>query len=154
MEPELPDYSPGQGHPIETINLALNNITDEQLLPMIEAIKGGCYTSLEKLYLYSNRIGNAGCHAIATLLEDPNSNIQTLDLDENQIGTEGATAIANSLANNTNLETLYLRSNPFDPSVLGIFCRALCNTSSVNDTYHSNHTLVNLLLSDEQQGQH
>ena len=35
-----------------------------------------------------------------------NSNIQTLDLDENQIGNEGATAIANSLANNTKLKRL------------------------------------------------
>ena len=33
----------------QTINLANNSITDEQLLPMIEAIKGGCNTSLEKL---------------------------------------------------------------------------------------------------------
>ena len=38
------------------------SITDEQLLPMIEAIKGGCKTSLENLILYGNRIGNAGCH--------------------------------------------------------------------------------------------
>ena len=30
----------------------------------------------------------------------------------------------------------------------------LCNTSSVNDTYRSNHTLKELVLSDEQQGQH
>ena len=121
---------------------------------MVEAIKDGC-TSLEHLYLRRNRIGNARCHAVATLLEDPDSNIRTLDLGINQIGNEGANAIANSLANNTKLEVLYLsNSNPFDSSVLGIFCRALCNTSSVNDTYCSNHTLNTLVVSDEQQGQH
>ena len=121
---------------------------------MIEAIKGGCNTSLEKLYLFGNRIGNAGCHALSTLLEDPNSNIQILDLDENQIGNEGATAIANSLANNTKLQTLGLLINQFDQSTVGIFCTVLCNTSSVNDTYRSNHTLDTLVLSDEQRGQH
>ena len=61
-----------------TISLGRNNITDEQLLPMIEAIKGGCNTSLETLALYGNRIGNSGCHAIATLLVDINSNLQAL----------------------------------------------------------------------------
>ena len=44
--------------------------------------------------------------------------------------------------------------NPFDPSVVGTFCTVLCNTSSVNDTYHSNHTLEELVLSYEQEGQH
>ena len=140
---------------LKSINLAQNNITDEQLLPMVEAIKGGCNTSLENLHLFENRIGNAGCHDLATLLVDTNSNIQHLSLRTNQIGNEGATAIANSLANNTKLKSLYLQSNPFDPSAFGIFCTVLCNTSSVNDTYCSNHTLKVLVLSDTQvEGQH
>ena len=139
---------------IQIINFRHNRITDEKLLPMTEAIKVGCYTSLENLTLYGNRIGNAGCHALATLLEDPHCSLQTLDLDNNQIGKEGATAIANSLVNNTKIQTLELQSNPFDSSVLGIFCRVLCDTSSVNDTYLSNHTLKELVLSDEEQGQH
>ena len=139
---------------LKFINLAYNSITDEQLLPMIDAIKGGCNTSLERLYLYENRIGNAGCHAIATLLADTNCNLQLLNLNTNQIGNEGATVIADSLVNNTKLQTLYLRSNPFDQSAIDIFCTVLCNSSSVNDTYRSNHTLEELALSNEQQGQH
>ena len=103
--------------------------------------------------MYENRIGNAGCHAIATLLADTNSNIQTLVLDDNQIGNEGATVIANSLSNNNKLMRLDLEENPIDASADGIFCRALCNTSSVNDTYRSNHTLKELVLSDEQEEQ-
>jgi len=137
---------------LKTINLPDNNITDEQLLPMVDAIKGGCNSSLEKLYLYLNRIGNAGCHALATLLEHTNSNLQFLNLNSNQIGNEGATVIADSLVNNTTLRQLYLRENHFDQSVVGIFCTVLCNTSCVNDTYLSNHTLDKLFL--ERQGQH
>ena len=139
---------------IKIINLAHNRITDEQLSPIVEAIKGGCNSSLEKLYLCFNRIGNAGCHALATLLENPNSNLQFLNLNANQIGNEGATAISNSLVNNTKLQTLGLLINPFDPSAAGIFFTVVCNTSSVNDTYHSNHTLEELALSDEHRGQH
>jgi len=139
---------------LKNINLGWNSITDEKLLPMIEAIRGGCYTSLKNLYLYRNRIGNAACQAIATLLGDPNCNIRHFHLDNNQIGNEGATAIADTLVNNTKLKGLYLEGNPFEPSVVGIFCTVLCNTSSVNDTYRSNHTLEWLSLSDEQRGQH
>ena len=143
---------------IKTINIGDNRITDEHLLPIVEAIRGECHSSLEQLYLFAglfaNTIGNAGCHALATLLADTNCNLKLLNLDTNRIGTEGATAIANSLANNTTLKKLDLNENPFDPSVLAYFCRALCNTSSVNDTYRSNHTLTELVLSDEQQGQH
>ena len=106
---------------LESVNLGFNNITDELLLPIVEAIKGGCYTSLEHLYLHENRIGNSGCCALATLLADTNCNLKRLKLSSNQIGNEGATAIANSLADNTKIQTLYLRSNPFDPSRLVFF---------------------------------
>ena len=139
---------------LKNINLERNSVTDEQLLPIIEAIKGGCNTSLEHLYLYSNRIGNGGCHALATLLEDPHCSLQFLSLTSNEISNEGATAIADSLVNNTKLKRLYLAGNPFDPSAVGIFCTVLCDTSSVNDTYRSNHTLEEIIPSDEQQGQH
>ena len=138
---------------LKTISLTHNSITDEQLLPMIDAIRG--HRMLENLYLFENRIGNAGCHALATLLADTNSNLQILSLFRNNINNEGATAIGKSLANNTKLKRLYLYQNQFDQSVvLGIFCTVLCNTSSVNDTYSSNHMLDTLVLSVEQQGQH
>ena len=138
---------------IKTINLGDNSITDDQLLPIVEAIRGK--RMLEKLLLYGNRIGNIGCQAIATLLGDPNTKLQDLRLFDNNINNEGATAIADSLANNTKLKWLYLDENPFEPSVVGIFGRALCNISSVNTTYRSNHTLKYLLLSNnEQQWQH
>ena len=139
---------------IKIINLSGNSITDEQLLPMIEAVKGGCYTSLEHLFLYSNRIGNIGCEALVTLLEDPSTKLQYLSMFNNNINNEGATAIANSLPNNTKLKSLYLQGNSFDASVVGIFCTVLGNTSSVNNTYRSNHTLKKLVLSNEQRGQH
>ena len=108
---------------------------------------------LEKLSLHGNMIGNAGCHALATLLADTNCNLKLLNLQTNQIGTDGATAIANSLANNTKLMNLTLEGNQIDQSAVGIFCTVLCNTSSVTGTYHSNHKLKKLVLSDEQEEQ-
>ena len=43
---------------LKTIILPNNSITDEQLLPIVDAIRG--HRMLEQLYLYRNRIGNAG----------------------------------------------------------------------------------------------
>ena len=135
---------------LQDIELIYCQIIDDQLLPTIEAVRGN--TSLEKISLYGNRIGNAGCEAIATLLADPNCNITNFDLRENNIGNVGATAIANSLPNNNKLRRLFLHVNPIINNVQGAwdlqsaFSQALCNASSISSTYSSNHTLKFLEL--------
>ena len=138
---------------LSNIHLSGCNITDEQLLPMVDAIRG--YRMLEGLSLGRNRIGNAGGAAIATLLADPNFRIQRLSVANNNIGYEGAVAIINSLSRNKRLQKLYLEDNQFDGSdAEDIFCRILCDTASINSTYMSNHnTLERLSLGDDDLGQ-
>ena len=145
---------------LRNIKLIYSGITDEELLPMIEAIRG--HRILENLALYGNSIGNVGCQALATLLEDPNCNIRELDLEGNNIRIEGAVALANSLATNTKLRKLDLSHNdifvtsaddPYnsdylDSAVQASFCQILCNTSSIGATYSSNHTLEAIECSD------
>ena len=106
---------------------------------MIDAIRG--HHPLETLGLFDNIIGNAGCGAIATLLADPNCNLRILSLERNAINNEGATAIANSLTNNKQLQQLYLYGNPIDQTIQDVFSKILCNTSNINSLYASNHTL-------------
>ena len=130
---------------LKHLDLQHSNVSDEQLLPIIEAIRE--HTLLEMLYLDTNRIGNAGCGAIATLLGDTNCYLHTLGLWNNSIGYEGATALANGLARNNTLRKLYLDSNVVsDRSVEDIFSRVLCDTSSVSSIYSSNHTLEEVKL--------
>ena len=137
---------------LKHIDLSYCVITDEQLLQIVEGIRG--HRSLEVLDLPGNSIGAAGCQALTTLLEDPNYNIHTLDLEENQIDMNGAVAIVNSLSNNNRLRNLDLGQNPVDspdspslqPSLQDAFDRLLCNTSNINDTYASNHTLEQIGL--------
>ena len=129
---------------LKEISLTGSDITDAQLLPMVEAVRG--HASLEKLNLEYNRIRCAGCDALATLLEDSNSKLRTLYLGNNNIRNVGATTLANSLSNNTKLEELWLRIR-IDQSVEDDFSKLLCNTSSVNSIYFSNHTLEKLKLS-------
>ena len=130
---------------LKQLRLPHCNISNEQLLPIVEAIRE--HTSLEELNLCGNRIGNTGCVTIATLLQDPNCNLHTLNLFNNIIGLEGASALANGLVRNSTLRELNLSQNLTDSSVEDIFSRVLCDTSSVSSIYSSNHTLGELKLS-------
>ena len=129
---------------LREISLINSNITDEQLLPMVEAVRG--QGIIEELHLGGNRIGNTGCEVLATLLEDPNCNLRSLDISRNIIDNGGATILAKGLTNNTKLRKLSLLNNPIDPSVRNTFSKLLCNKSSINSIYLSNHTLEELYL--------
>ena len=128
------------------------DINDEHMLPLVEALRRRLVLYRDRgleLDLSSNRIGNAGCNAIATLLEDTNRNLKYLSLSNNQIGDNGAITLANSLASNTKLKTLDLHQNTFNNQsyVSDTYERLLCDTSSISATYSSNHTLRTLTFS-------
>ena len=141
---------------LKSLTLQFSNMTGQQLLPMVDAIRGNTslLRSLEKLDVLHNRIGNEGCQALATLLTDPNTRLNILNLTNNGIGNEGVIAITNSLANNTMLKELNLDNNTFDTTVAQIaFISILCSTSSMKDTHSSNHTLDNIYLGHVNPGQ-
>jgi len=132
---------------IRHIRLNCCGITDDLLSQMVEAVRG--HRSLEELNIEMNRIGNVGCQTLATLLEDPNSNLQSLLLSrnsDNPIGNEGAMAIINSLSNNTKLKELQLYHHSLGPLHVP-FCRLLGHTKSINSIYSSNHVLEELGIS-------
>jgi uncharacterized protein (TIGR02996 family) len=74
----------------------------------IEALCASSFTQLESLKLQRNRIGSQGARALAA--NPALARMTTLDLRENQIGPEGAQALAGS-ANLARLESLYLYFN-------------------------------------------
>jgi len=132
---------------ITKLGLLHCNITDEQLIPILETIRDHSY-SLEHLYLSNNLIGNIGCESIGTmLLKDPKTKISSLFLSGNNISNEGVIAIANSLVGNNKLYKLDLKSNTIGRSSADVdFCNLLCNTTSINSIYSSNHVLHSLVL--------
>ena len=67
-------------------------------------------TNLQTLRLGSNNIGSDGVTALAEGLKSC-TNLQTLDLSSNNIGSDGATALAEGLKSCTNLQMLHLRGN-------------------------------------------
>ena len=132
---------------LKSIVLFHCGISDEHLLPIVETVRG--HDSLEKLYLMCNNVGDVGSQAIATLLEESNCNLQEINLTANQIGSQGASTLIATLSNNTKLKTLLIHSNPMGETVHD-FPMLLCNTSSINHTYLSNHTLQELYVEDRE----
>jgi len=125
---------------VEEISLLCSNIGDDILENLIPSVRGN--RQLKELCLASNNIGRAGCEALASLLEEPSCNLRILSLHNNPIDDDCATVLANAMKNNNKLESIFFpASNTHYRSAWDAFSKALCDTSSTNDIYLSNHTL-------------
>merc|ERR1719272_2124451 len=67
-------------------------------------------SSLTHLFLYSNQIGDEGANALAAGVA-ASSSLTHLDLDDNKIGDEGAKALAAGVVVSSSLTTLCLNSH-------------------------------------------
>ena len=81
------------------------------------------------------------------LLQDPHCSLRNINLDANYINDDCAFALAHSLRHNSNLETLSIANNRCTITESGwdAFYQTLSDTSSINATYLSNHTLKSLM---------
>jgi Ran GTPase-activating protein (RanGAP) involved in mRNA processing and transport len=128
---------------VQELTLCHNDIDDE----CVDALLGGLLTnaSLSILNLRHNRIVSGGCQSLAALLVNPNSNLEELHLGFNNIGDEGACIFANALSTNRKLKTLSLgNNNEISAEGWPCFSKVLCDTSSINNAFHSNHMLESL----------
>ena len=129
---------------LRTLNLNRNNIDDEGVEFLVHALSS-C-NQLQELHLSSNRsITKRGWKTVSTLLELPDSNLEEIDLSRNNINDEVALIFVNSLRSNCKVKILDLHDND-GITVEGWmhFSKLLCDTSSVNKIYLSNHTLEGL----------
>ena len=105
------------------------------------------YTGLESLELRGNdEVDIDSCRAIAHLLQNDDSRLETLNLDRTAITDEGVKILVNSLKNNNTLRTLYLRQNVINERGREAILKLLIDVSSIENTYTSNHTLEELFL--------
>ena len=125
---------------LQSLDLTNCGIDDEGLETLSQSIRG---SKLQELKLMENQsITIRGWKAVSTLLATPDSNLKELASHGNDIGNEGVLVFANALASNSSLETLEI-------SGYGIhirewvkpFSEILCDKSSINKTYQSNHIL-------------
>eukprot|EP00579_Thalassiosira_antarctica_P014777 CAMPEP_0201945628 /NCGR_PEP_ID=MMETSP0903-20130614/54001_1 /ASSEMBLY_ACC=CAM_ASM_000552 /TAXON_ID=420261 /ORGANISM="Thalassiosira antarctica, Strain CCMP982" /LENGTH=375 /DNA_ID=CAMNT_0048488699 /DNA_START=45 /DNA_END=1172 /DNA_ORIENTATION=- len=120
------------------------NVAEDILVDVVLGIRG--LHQLRMLFLQGENFGTAGCEALATLLRDPNGNLRHLHLDDSdRIDDDCAIILANALKGSSKLRNIkFSRNSTITGRGWDAFSQFLCDTSSVNATYLSNHTLKNL----------
>ena len=133
---------------MKTIRIKSIGITDKGMKELVSAVRGN--SNLQTLTIIRghrgpNRIGMRGCNALANLLRDPESKLSHVSLAHNMINDGCVKILAYALRKNKTLRILKLNQNP-DITAAGFLALAkvLCNPSSINATYLSNHTLMGL----------
>ena len=106
-------------------------------------------SDVEYINLNNNNIESLGAVTIAEYLEgDPP--IERLYLDRNRLNDDDAILISQALKRNTNLKMLSLRSNNF--TCIGVKALLTCafDSSSLNAISESNHTLTEISFFSEE----
>ena len=131
---------------LESLDLDNNVINDEGIDALVPVLKKCDH--LQSLSLENNSITTKGWQHLATILEAPNcSSLTTLYTAGVNVDDDAVTAFTSALVNNRTLTTLGLSRNPsITDEGWKIFSKLLCDTSSINSTYLSNHTLAYLGL--------
>lgn len=128
-----------------------NNIIDDAGVQALVAGLINC-NKLKSLLLSYNPITAVGLRSLAAFFQSERCCLQDFEMCGVYFGDDGAIALADGLVGNTSLDMIYFPVNSFgssDPTNVTLvtdvgwsaFSRLLCDTSSVNSTYLSNHTL-------------
>ncbi|EJK77914.1 hypothetical protein THAOC_00223 [Thalassiosira oceanica] len=146
---------------IQSLNLTNNRISDNGLDVLVQSLPA----SVDALYLARNEItlarhvllvrfraliigGNilcpGGTGVIAASLANPECRLEALYLNQCNIGDEETATLADGLRNNQRLTRMTLRDNNITERGWNVLSSILCDASSINATYNSNHTLRDL----------
>ncbi|EJK61744.1 hypothetical protein THAOC_17714, partial [Thalassiosira oceanica] len=146
---------------IQSLDLSYNRISDDGLDVLVRRLP----TSVDILFLSGNDIalarhvlllrfevlnisGNTLCPGgtgvIAASLANPECRLEDLNLNRCNIEDEGAATLAEGLRNNQRQTVMSLGGNNISERGWNAFSSILCDASSINDTYNSNHTLQDL----------
>jgi hypothetical protein len=128
-------------HLLETLDLSQNLFTDLGLQTLVDGISNCC--NLSELYLSGNAsISAVGLRSLSGLLQSDSCSLTKLHLYEMLFGDDGAAALADGISGNKTLKMLlFCESAGLTSGGWLALSKLLCDTSSVNHTYLSNHTL-------------
>jgi hypothetical protein len=125
-----------------------SNLSSEQITVLFTGIVQN--RSITELCIYVDRLGESVLSSLSALLQSESCSLTSLDLRSNifsgPLGDDGAVALADALKGNKSLKYLYFSSDSNNLTSVGwsAFSRLLCDTSSVSNTYLSNHSLVKI----------
>jgi len=125
---------------LKYLDLSYCAIDDDGLRTLVTGIN---YCNPLHLCLSGNFISAAGLAYLSVLFESESCSLEELSLHGVRIGDDGAAALADGLKSNTSLKHLTFATAGSRITAVGwsAFSRLLCDTSSINNTYSSNHTL-------------
>jgi len=128
---------------LQTLDLSQNDIDDIGIDILVPALAK--HRRLQRLVISRNdSVTTRGWQSLATILENPDSNLRELIVFADNIDDETLSIFINALSNNCTLQGLYLGASDITEDTMQGFSNLLCDTSSVNATYLSNHTLNSL----------
>ena len=127
---------------LQQLDLDRNELDDEGIDALVPALINSSH--LEILDMSRNSaISSRGWQYLARILESPNvSSLYELSLNYINVDEEAVTALTRSLTNNRKLKCLSFCEVSISTNNKRAFSKLLCDTSNVNSTYLSNHTLT------------
>jgi len=125
---------------IEELNFTRCDIED------ISVLVTHALPNLTQLNLDYNNIGREGCTIISNLLQKEGSTLTHLGLEWTGIDDEGAEILVDSLKHNKKLKRIFLKGNEMRDRGYRAFLKLLIDISSIQNTFNSNRTLEQCLL--------
>eukprot|EP00986_Skeletonema_menzelii_P013086 scaffold7435_cov74-Skeletonema_menzelii.AAC.2 len=130
----------GASSNLKSLNLYDNAIDDRGLQALVAGMTN---SPLEELNLDSNLITGVGLRSMNPYFQSGNCRLRNLRLYFINFGDEGALALADGLKGNKSLRRLQF--HPCESGITDVgwaaFSKLLCDPSSINNTYHSNHNI-------------
>jgi len=135
---------------LQYLDLSSNELDDEGIDALVPELMNCSH--LNTLVISNNvDISLKGWWCLATILEAPNcSSLATLYVSRNNIDDEVVNAFTSAPLSNHTLTTLGLNVNSVTNEGWKAFSKLLCDTSTVNSTYLSNHTINYLGTTSDQ----
>jgi len=137
-----------KNHPLKSLELQGNAIGSDSMNNLVWTIQR-CCPDLEELNLQDTNIGHRSCDPLASLLRNPSSRLSSLDLWSCSMDDDCAVILADALRHNKSLQFMSLGRNNFTAKGRKAFSTLLCNKSSIEERFSSNHTLECLGSNDE-----
>lgn len=131
---------------LKRLHLPFNAISNDGIIAVVSAAVS---ENLESLNLIGNSFAIAGVRSLSNLIESERSCLKHLHLGTINFAKEGneegaAAILANALSNNTSLMHLDLIITNIQNVDVEHFSKLLCDTSSINNIYSSNHTIESI----------
>ena len=136
---------------LKILHLNNHSFTDEAVGALANVLVNN--SRLRDLDVRNNTdVTNQGWIILAAILRNPNSALERLDISGSSINSGITIAFADALMNNSRLKELYLGQFGSRMTSDGneAFTHLLCNTSSIIETFQSNHTLTTLSNIEEE----